>query len=691
MMRTMKASWFPFVLAIYAAPIQAEERYAKFPDCGVEILQPEGFSVAKEFQGLQHDATGCVVQITTIPTPFAEVAARFTPEGLQKSGMTLREKTAIHIGGQQGWLAHVSLTQDGVEGGKWFLIVGEKTTTMMIAVYPNQFESRLSNVLKSIVSSARPIERSRRPDHVADFKVGPSKKLLVAGEMNGSLIYTRDGFMGNDGPGEPQVIVVYRKGEIPTSLQFFAEQVLVRLIETKNTKIESEREITGQPYRGFEIIATSEDTSNKTPILIYERLFAYSDGHFVLTGEVGLNRRAEYLPDFQSMADGFQSTGAEGRGRGPAPPTPLPDHISGPKLKSLEPGGPPFEGARSHVAGPGGLGAGNAPPGFPTTRGQMDKQEAWVPRDFQDDRSRHEDNEKHPSLSPKGPEAPRRCGTAARDSRKKVPATKLPRPKQPFPTFQYADDQVQTSAAMGSESGDAFEVRAPNGGVLVGVRVIRGDVFNGCVQGIEPIFQVENRYVGSRLAGTQGEDEHLLLAPPGYAVGGIEIASGLMMDAIRMFYFPLKDNRLDIKSPKPSEWVGGNGGRTRIIIGDGGFIVGLAGSHKDTLQSIALVYTRADDVTVAPPKAASATKAVASKAEAAPELRLWKSSSGKFSVKAKLDGLDGSDVKLITEDGRNITVPVEKLSEADQKVLKEYAEGNANAQKPEAPSGEDSK
>jgi hypothetical protein len=53
------------------------------------------------------------------------------------------------------------------------------------------------------------------------------------------------------------------------------------------------------------------------------------------------------------------------------------------------------------------------------------------------------------------------------------------------------------------------------------------------------------------------------------------------------------------------------------------------------------------------------------------EVRLWKDATGKFSIEAKLSGLSGGVVKLKKADGSVISVPVEKLSEADRAYLEE--------------------
>ena len=64
-------------------------------------------------------------------------------------------------------------------------------------------------------------------------------------------------------------------------------------------------------------------------------------------------------------------------------------------------------------------------------------------------------------------------------------------------------------------------------------------------------------------------------------------------------------------------------------------------------------------------------------------LREWKSSKGTFSVRAKLISQDDDSVKLETETGKVVEVPITKLSSTDRAFLTDLASGGEN------PFGED--
>ena len=70
-------------------------------------------------------------------------------------------------------------------------------------------------------------------------------------------------------------------------------------------------------------------------------------------------------------------------------------------------------------------------------------------------------------------------------------------------------------------------------------------------------------------------------------------------------------------------------------------------------------------------------------AEAKEEPRTWKDASGKFEIVATLLNEQNGKVQLEKEDGRVVSVPIEKLSEADQKYLTEWKARQAAKTEPE--------
>lgn len=77
-------------------------------------------------------------------------------------------------------------------------------------------------------------------------------------------------------------------------------------------------------------------------------------------------------------------------------------------------------------------------------------------------------------------------------------------------------------------------------------------------------------------------------APDGYAVGAIELRTGLFIDGVRLHYYRIKGDRLDANDAQYSDWLGNDlGGSERILGGSGAPIVGVHG-NRDEQRVLAL-------------------------------------------------------------------------------------------------------
>src|SRR5688572_5404967 len=104
-----------------------------------------------------------------------------------------------------------------------------------------------------------------------------------------------------------------------------------------------------------------------------------------------------------------------------------------------------------------------------------------------------------------------------------------------LPPIAYTVEEIRGTARFGDEHGDVtYEDRAPGSGVLVGVRVTfdarRADKFVG----VQPIYQVADKYrLGGQLGSADGRVEQVL-AKPGYAVGRMDAQAGFSIDGLRL-------------------------------------------------------------------------------------------------------------------------------------------------------------
>ena len=230
------------------------------------------------------------------------------------------------------------------------------------------------------------------------------------------------------------------------------------------------------------------------------------------------------------------------------------------------------------------------------------------------------------------------------------------------------------------------------------IRVSVGRTFGESVQAVQPIYQVGDAYRLGKWCGTMGDTETVLMAKSGYVVSRINIRAGLVVDAMQLVYTKVDGGMLMGVESYDSAWVGGNGGQERRDRPESGLIVGIAGSSKDALES--LVYYVAETKSelsnssanvmaesrsapaapettpIPPPRDVPAGEAKNDKDENASKpsepIRNWTSAQRLNTIQARLLSMSQGQVVIETSKGRQIKVPLDKLSEADQKYVEDW-------------------
>lgn len=158
-----------------------------------------------------------------------------------------------------------------------------------------------------------------------------------------------------------------------------------------------------------------------------------------------------------------------------------------------------------------------------------------------------------------------------------------------LPRIKYVPARVMASKKAGS-FGEPFKELAPNGGILVGFIITRGEIFNKeTVQSIQAIYQNEDHLALGKQYGEPKGKEERYMAKPGYAVGGINANAGLLIDGLEIIFMKVKGKRLDPRDAYKSPFIGSQGGRRTSLIGAGQVVVGIQGGHDKELKSLGLI------------------------------------------------------------------------------------------------------
>lgn len=218
-------------------------------------------------------------------------------------------------------------------------------------------------------------------------------------------------------------------------------------------------------------------------------------------------------------------------------------------------------------------------------------------------------------------------------------------------------------------NGRPFSDQAPEGGLLVGMRLAKGKNWGGALQAVQPIYRVGTQDSPGARHGQAGGEEHELVAKPGYAVGAVHARAGLVMNAVQLVFYRIDGKRLNREDRYESTWIGCDGGGPFDLDAQGDPIVRLFGTHQEDLISLGIEAT----AELPEPASEAAVSAVPS-AETASPFRIWRSADGRSQVEAKMLSADETKVQLERRDGKRVAVPFSKLSDDDVKFARESAQ-----------------
>ncbi len=285
-----------------------------FPEVGLAISQPDGFTKATSFYGFEQPATSSSVVLSKLPGPFSEVTKGFDKPTLATRGISLISKQSVKIDNQPGLLVQVAQSAAGQKFLKWILVFGnEQSTTIVVATFLDENATKIGEPLKKVLLAVSP-RLSTSP--AAYISSPPFTVTAVAGlssvkkmsEVGKALAFTKDGNIPTAAPTDPLFIVAPSLGDVPIADQkSFATRRLSGYPQLEITKIKSSNAVSIDNLPGWEIVANVRDRQTKLPLTLYQVVLFKQGGYALMTGIVGDKQAQIYLPKFKSMALTFRA------------------------------------------------------------------------------------------------------------------------------------------------------------------------------------------------------------------------------------------------------------------------------------------------------------------------------------------------------------------------------------------------
>jgi hypothetical protein len=279
-----------------------------FPEVGLAISQPVGFTKAKSFYGFEQAETSSSVVLSKIPGPFSAVTKGFNKETLATRGISLISKQPIKIDNQSGFLLQVSQSAAGEKFLKWILVFGnEDSTTVLVATFLEENAAKIGEPLKKVLLSASPRTLASPTVSSLPFTITAVEGFVSVKKASGfgkAALFTKDGNIPAAAPTDPLFIVAPSLGDVlVVDQKSFATRRISGYSQTDKIAIKSTTEISIDNLTGWEIVANGRDKQTKAPLTLYQvMLFPKQGGYVLMTGIVGDKQSQIYMPKFKAMA-----------------------------------------------------------------------------------------------------------------------------------------------------------------------------------------------------------------------------------------------------------------------------------------------------------------------------------------------------------------------------------------------------
>ena len=252
------------------------------------LIPPEGFTMADSFQGFQLAQKSASVLVMEIPGPLSEVTKGLNEEGLKSQGVILKNHEEANVNGYDGSFITAEQSANGTHFKKYILVFGdEKSTNMVIGMYPSDFNDLETHILESVLSVIHEPDLQVDPLSAVNFKVyTENTKLRFAGMMSGSLLYTVDGKVPTESNDKTSFIIGQSHGNGHT---FDKKQNTINRLKGmpyNNLIIEEDKVIPIEvdDISGYEIESQGFNKTDGDRELVYHAMLYTDDGYYLFFG-----------------------------------------------------------------------------------------------------------------------------------------------------------------------------------------------------------------------------------------------------------------------------------------------------------------------------------------------------------------------------------------------------------------------
>ena len=174
-----------FALILFA---QEKQIPVHLPGTKYQMIAPSGFELAKSFSGFSNDSLKASIMVSDVPTSMKTIAAGFTKEKLNASGISLLSTDSLTLQGLPCLLLHITQQVGAIKYLKKVLLFGDSTKTIIVnGIYPASAAHLGKQIQNALLSIEFNNHLDDNPMHAVNFSIDTiGSGLLLAKYQNGT-------------------------------------------------------------------------------------------------------------------------------------------------------------------------------------------------------------------------------------------------------------------------------------------------------------------------------------------------------------------------------------------------------------------------------------------------------------------------------------------------------------------------
>lgn len=275
------------------------------PGTKFQMIAPAGFQLAQSFSGFSNDSLKASIMVSDVPTSMKTIAAGFTKDKLNASGLSLISTDSLTLNKFPCLLLNITQQVGAIKYLKKVVLFGDSTKTIIVnGIYPASAAYLGKQIQNALLSIEFNNNLDDDPMHAVNFIIDTTgSSLLLAKYQNGSLLFSRDGKIPTIAP----TLIIgssFSSQNIADKKQFTLDR-LKQLPGGISAKIQSLTPIKQGSLDGFEIISSAKIYDDKEDLL-YQCLFFDKKGNYFLVVGLANVEMTKNLQVFQKIARTLQ-------------------------------------------------------------------------------------------------------------------------------------------------------------------------------------------------------------------------------------------------------------------------------------------------------------------------------------------------------------------------------------------------